>query len=178
MRITISGPIGSGKSTVGKILAEELGYRYFSGGFFFREHAKKRGMSVEEFNLYAEHHTEIDHDQDDMIAEFLSKNDNIVVESRLAGWLSHLRNIRAFKVFITASFDTRLGRITRREGESGDLGALLKTREESERKRYLELYSIDYGNTDIYDLVINTDNLSASEVAEKIYEAAGFGKPQ
>ncbi len=178
MKFTISGPIGSGKSTVGKILAKNLGYEFFSGGYFFREQAKQHGMSVEEFNLFAEDHPEIDRNQDDMIADFLSGHDDIVVESRLAGWLCQMRDIRAFKVFLTASFETRLGRISRREGERKDLAALLRTREESERKRYLELYSIDYGNTEVYDLVINTDTLSASKVAEQIYDASGIRKSQ
>ncbi len=178
MKITISGPIGSGKSTVGKILARRLGYEFFSGGYFFRLQAKKMGMSVEEFNLYAESHPEIDRNQDDMIVDFLSSHDNVVVESRLAGWMCHIRGINAFKVFLTASFDTRLGRISRREGEREDLESLLRTREDSEQKRYLELYSIDYGTTDIYDLVINSDSLSANRVAEQIYEASGIREPQ
>lgn len=178
MRFTISGPIGSGKSTVGKILTKDLGYDFFSGGYFFREQARKHGMTVEEFNLFVEGHPEIDRKQDDMISDFLSSHDNIVVESRLAGWLCQMRNIEAFKVFITATFDTRLSRISRREGERRDLATLLRTREESEYKRYLELYSIDYENTDVYDLVINTDNLSASKVAEQIYDASGIRKSQ
>lgn len=178
MRFTISGPIGSGKSTVGKILAKSLGYEFFSGGYFFREQARKHGMSVEEFNLFAEGHPEIDRKQDDMIAEFLASHDNIVVESRLAGWLCEVHNIEAFKVFITASFETRLSRISRREGEMRELAGLIRVREESEHRRYMELYSIDYGNTEVYDLVINTDALSASRVAEQIYDASGIRKSQ
>lgn len=178
MRITISGPIGSGKSTVGRILAKHLGYEFFSGGYFFREQARKHGMSVEEFNLYAEDHPDIDRKQDDMIVDFLSSHDNIVVESRLAGWMCHQRDIEAFKVFLTASFDTRLSRISHREGNRSDLSAMLRTREDSERKRYLDLYSIDYNSTGIYDLVINSDRLTAQKVAEQIYESSGIRKIQ
>ena len=42
MKITISGPIGSGKSTVSKILAAKLGYKHYSIGGFMRDIAKKR----------------------------------------------------------------------------------------------------------------------------------------
>lgn len=178
MRITISGPIGSGKSTVGKILARLLDYEFFSGGYFFREQAKSLGMSVEEFNIYAETHPEIDRKQDEMIVDFLASHQSVVVESRLAGWMCHLKHIDAMKVFLTASFENRLSRISRREGSRSELAELLRTREESEKKRYLEYYSIDYGETGIYDLVINSDNLTAHEVAERIYEASGIRKTQ
>ena len=173
MRITISGPIGSGKSTVGRILSSRLNYRFFSGGYFFREQARNHGMSIEEFNIYAEKHPEIDRKQDDMIVEFLRSHDNVVVESRLAGWMSHINNIPAFKVFLTASMETRLSRISRREGGGESLLNLLKEREKSERRRYLEIYSIDYDTTEIYDLVINSDQLTAEQVADKIYESSG-----
>ncbi len=178
MRITISGPIGSGKSTVGKILARSMGYQFFSGGHFFREQAREHGMTIEEFNLYAESHPEIDRKQDQMVVDFLKSHDNIVVEARLAGWMCHLNNIEAFKVFLTASLATRVSRISRREGNASDLEALLRVREESEAKRYAEFYSIDYGTTDIYDLVINSDNLSAQKVAEHIHECSGIKKLQ
>lgn len=178
MKITISGPIGSGKSTVGKILARDMGYEFFSGGYFFREQAKAHHMTVEEFNLYAEDHPDIDRKQDEMIVDFIRKNDNVVVESRLAGWMCHRNSIEAFKVFLTASFDTRLSRISRREGNRDRLSTLLRTREESEKRRYLEIYSIDYNSTEIYDLVINSDNLTAHRVAEQIYEASRIRKVQ
>lgn len=172
MKITISGPIGSGKSTVGRLLAKLFDYEFFSGGYFFREQAKEHSMSVEEFNVYAEEHPEIDIKQDNMIVEFLRSHDNVVVESRLAGWMCHLKNIPAFKVFLTASFETRLSRIVKREGQSATLAEMLRIREESEKKRYLELYSIDYGSTSLYDLVIESDDMTAQKVAEAIYESA------
>ncbi len=131
-------------------------------------------MTIEEFNLFAESHQEIDRKQDQMVVDFLKSHDNVVVEARLAGWMCHMNGIDAFKVFLTASLDTRVSRISRREGSKSDLQALLRIREESEAKRYMEIYSIDYATTDIYDLVINSDSLSAQRVAEQIHERSGI----
>ncbi|RLG57107.1 MAG: cytidylate kinase, partial [Candidatus Hydrothermarchaeota archaeon] len=52
--ITISGLIGSGKTTVAKALAEKLMLRHVQAGMVFREMAKERGMSLQEFSKLAE----------------------------------------------------------------------------------------------------------------------------
>ena len=171
MKVTISGPIGSGKSTVGRKLAKALNFKFFSGGTFFRELARKHNMSLEDFNVYAESHPEIDAQQDQLILDFLRENDDVVVESRLSGWLCQRNGVDAFKIFIDASREERIRRVSGRESTNFDRTAehLIK-REESEIKRYKELYDIDYKITDIYDYVINTDNISAEEVVLDIYD--------
>ena len=47
----------------------------------------------------------------------------------------------------------------------------IKQREQSERKRYKELYKIDYHDKKLYDLMIDTTKLSVKEVIEKIMES-------
>lgn len=171
MRITISGPIGSGKSTVGKILADLLGYRFFSGGTFFRQAAKNRGMTLEDFNRYAEGHKEIDEEQDRYILDFIRSNDGIVVESRLAGWLCYKNAVDAFKVFIDAPVETRIERVAKRESQTKEaISVRLREREESELKRYREFYGIDYRITYIYDYTMDTEHISAEDVAKEIYD--------
>lgn len=172
MIITVSGPIGSGKSTVARILAHSAGYEYISGGDMFRKRASDRGMSIEEFNLYAEKHPEIDREQDDIILQTLKTGDDIVFDSRLSGWLAHNNDVNAFKVFILAALEKRVSRVQEREGGSHDaVRKLLIEREASEKKRYLEFYGIDVDSTEIYDLVIDTDDMPAEEVAERAMEA-------
>lgn len=172
MRITVSGPIGSGKSTVARLIAKNTGFEYFSGGDMFRKRARDKGMSIEEFNVYAEKHPEIDREQDRIILEYLRGNDNIVFDSRLSGWLAHNNGVNAFKIFIKADLDRRVSRVIKREGGSPEqMQQLLVTREASERRRYLDFYSINIDSTEIYDLVIETDDLSASDVAELAIKA-------
>lgn len=50
MQITISGDIGSGKSTVGKYLAEKLGAELVDCGQLYRSYASKKDMSVLQLN--------------------------------------------------------------------------------------------------------------------------------
>lgn len=171
MRITISGPIGSGKSTVGKILSSFLGYKFFSGGEFFRQAARRMGLSLEDFNKYAETHPEIDKEQDEYILDFIRKNDGIVVESRLSGWLCYKNAVDAFKIFIDAPIETRIERVAKRESQPmEEVSRALREREDSELKRYREFYAIDYRITYIYDYTINTEHMSAEDVAKEIYD--------
>lgn len=51
MIITISGDIGSGKSTTGKLLAKKLDYKYLSTGAIQRQIAEEMGMTTLELNI-------------------------------------------------------------------------------------------------------------------------------
>ena len=45
-------------------------------------------------------------------------------------------------------------------------------REESEIKRYMNIYGIDFKDLSIYDLVLNTDDLSPENIVDLIMESA------
>ena len=171
MELTVSGPIGSGKSTVAKLLAARIGSTYMSTGDIFRENARKHGMSVEAFNEYAESHAEVDTEQDNFLIERMRKGDRLVIDSRLAGWLSYKNGIEAFRVFITADYVTRTKRISLREKIDESVASdLISRREESEAKRYRLLYGIDISDTSIYDLVLDTTSMKPDDAVEAIIE--------
>ena len=171
MRITISGPPGSGKTTVAKILAEKLGYPLVSGGEIFRKMAKEMGMSIIEFGKYAEEHWEIDRKIDNEIVNRVKKLENVVVDSRLSGWLAHMNNIPALKVYIDASPEVRVRRLLMREGgEISKIREDMKNREECEKRRYKNIYNIDFSSLEIYDLIINSDALKPDEIVERIMD--------
>ena len=175
MRITISGPPGSGKTTVARIVSERTGYRLISAGSLFREMAEKMGMNLIDFSKYAEEHHEIDREIDSKILEIAKNWDDLVIDSRLAGWMLHLNGIMAFKVFLDAPPHIRARRIMERDG--GELDVVLKNmmvREESERRRYREIYGIDVEDKSIYDLVIDTSTKAPEEISLIILEAVGW----
>ncbi|MCL4328804.1 MAG: cytidylate kinase family protein [Candidatus Thermoplasmatota archaeon] len=177
MRITISGPIGSGKSTVGKLVAEKLKFTFFSGGEIFRMSARKAGLSLEEFGRRAETDPSIDREQDRIQVEIISQHSDIVFESRLAGWLASENKIDAVKIYLDASLEERVRRVSSREGGKyeGEAGAINR-REESELKRYNSYYGVNFKEWGGYDLKIDTTEMSPVEASNRIVSFAQRGR--
>ena len=170
MIISISGLHGTGKSVVSKTIAKKLNKRYYSTGEAFRDLANEKNMSLEEFTLYVDKHPEIDNELDDKIIN-LAKKGNIVVESQLSGYL--LKDIADMKILLTCPLKTRVKRMAERDHTSYE-EKLKETslREKSEHQRFKSLYQIDLEDKEkvktVYDLIINTEDLTIEEVVEKI----------
>jgi len=155
MLITVSGPAGSGKSTFADALAAELGYDHVSGGDIFRSMANERGVSLVEFNRLAEEDDQVDRDLDRRLREIATERDDLVLESRLAGWIAGEE--ADMKFWLDAPLDVRVDRVADREDKSRETARQESTeRATSEAKRYEEYYGIDIEDRSIYDLVINT----------------------
>lgn len=165
MRITVSGQIGCGKSTLSKALCDHFSMDYFSTGDIFREMAGKSGMSLEEYSRYAESNPSIDRSIDDQSISFLRRNDNVVADSRLSGWLTYRNGIDAIRIWLSASLEERVRRVSGREkGSPEEIRMRIVEREESEIRRYREFYSIDMSSMEPYHIVVLTDGLGAEEV--------------
>lgn len=168
MIITLSGPPGSGTTTVGKKLARKLKIQYLAVGEIFRRMAKEKKMTLEEFSKLAETNPDFDKEIDLRQTREASKKD-IVLDSRLSGWLIKSANL---KVFLKAPLETRIARVAKRDKISEDESFIeVKMREESEKKRYREYYDINIDDLRIYDLVIDTLKWNADEVASIILKA-------
>ncbi len=164
--IAISGPAGSGKTTYAKILAKKLGLRYFSAGSIFREIAKRKKLTLEELSKIAESDPSIDLEIDKRTLEEASKG-NVIVEGHLVAWV--VKDIADIKIYVKAPLMERVKRIALRENRP--LNEVLRetvNRENSQRKRFYDYYGIDIRDLSIFDLVIDTTNLSIDNVIELI----------
>jgi cytidylate kinase len=164
MIITIGGPIGSGKTTVASAIAKKFGFKHISAGVIFREMAKDRGLSLENFSILAEKDNAIDRVVDEK-QKALARGGKAVIDGRLSG-----RFIEGdIKIWLTAPFEMRARRVANRESKDQKKVALeMKKREKSEARRYKEIYNINLNDLSLYDVVLNTALWSAEGVKEII----------
>ena len=167
-KISLAGDLGSGKSTVSKILIERLGAEYYSTGAIVRSIAEKHGMSVVELNVYMETHPEIDNEIDDGLRALSSVDKLLVIDSRMAWHFTE----GTFKVYLSADPETSALRImsANRVGEHAatleDTVRETKERRESEKKRYMTQYGVDIKDLMNYSVIIDTTAATPEEVAQ------------
>ncbi len=171
MRITISGPPGSGKTTACTKLSETLGLEAVVFGRIFRELAAEKQLTLSQLGAIAEQDPTIDNMIDDRILEMARSHEDLILESRLSAYMLSRNGIPAFKIHIDASPEVRMQRVGLREGETlEEATAATIDRQRSEAKRYLQWYGIDINDLSVYDLVINTDDLTPDQVMDRILE--------
>lgn len=170
MFVTVSGPAGVGKSTTAAALADELSCEHVSGGDIFREVAAERGLSALELNRLAEDDDEIDRTLDRRQREVAAERENVVLESRLAGWMAGEH--ADLKIWLDAPLDIRAARIAEREDKPEALAREeTEARAESEARRYREYYDIDIEDRSIYDLALSTARWNPDAITRVLREA-------
>ena len=176
MLITVSGPAGSGKSTLAANLADALGYDHVSGGDIFRSLAEERGVSLVELNEQAETDDQIDRDLDRRLRSTARDEEDLVLESRLAGWMAG--DYADLKLWLDAPLDVRAARIADREEKSvAEAREETQARADSEALRYQEYYGIDIEDLSIYDIVYNTARWSPEGILGMLTTAVDSYNP-
>jgi len=163
MRVTVSGPPGSGTTTAAESLSSRFSLKHVSSGDVFRSMAEERGMTLAEFGRAAEKDSEIDKEVDTRQRELARNNDDLVLEGRLSGWMVEEPDLC---IWLNAPIEVRAKRVADREEKTVEeaLGEV-KQRERSEAKRYEEIHGIDIDDLSIYDLIIDTSTWDEKGVA-------------
>ncbi len=173
MIVVVGGTPGSGKSTVVSILAEKHGLTVVSSGVMFREEAVRRGMTLEEFGAYAQKHHEVDQELDAQVTKVVlgkGQSEDLLVDSRLQAYILQREGAKSFAVQIDAPLRVRAERVASREAKSvAQAMREVRERERSERTRYLSIYGIDIGDLSVYDLIVDSGDKTAEQVAELIW---------
>ncbi|NIA03923.1 MAG: AAA family ATPase [Nitrospiraceae bacterium] len=170
MKITISGRIGAGKSTVAKELAEALGYEYYSTGSIMRKIAKEKGINLLKLSEEAEFNPEIDEQIDKFQKEIGKIKDDFVMDSRL-GFIFIPDSI---KIYLNVDLETSAERLLSRndkEEHYKDFDTTLDSiteRERIENERFMKLYHVDFTNLTNYDLIITTSDLTPNQIVSTI----------
>lgn len=175
MIITINGKEGSGKTTVAEMLAEKLGYERFYIGGMRREAAKKRGMTLEEFNKWSETHPEGDKEFDDFLTNLGKTRDNFIIESRTAFHFIP----QSIKIYLDVDPDIAAKRIftdkkKSERNERKDMDSIpdikegLQRRMESDNLRYKKYYNLNIHDSAHYDIIVDTNNKPAGVVLEEV----------
>ncbi|MBD3355355.1 AAA family ATPase [Candidatus Woesearchaeota archaeon] len=172
MIITISGFPGSGKSTVGEMLAEKLGYNFLSMGDLRGKIAIKHNLTIDQLNKIGESEDWTDKEADKELIRIGKQEDDYVIDTRLGFHFIP----DSVKIFLGVDLETGAERIfngPRRPDEKkySSVGALkgeLKQRIKSDKKRYKKWYGVDFTNKSNYDLIIDTTELTPEKVVEKI----------
>ena len=170
--ISLTGDLGSGKSSVSDLLCKRLNYDYVYTGKIQREIAKRYNMTTLELNKYAETHPEIDEEIDNVFKS-LNNSTNLIIDSRLAWFFIP----NSFKIFLKTDVFVSAKRISgdkqrTNEKYSSDEEAVSKiiARKESENKRYFELYGADCSNLSNFNLIIDTSFITPEKTADIIID--------
>lgn len=164
--IILSGKAGSGKTTVGRLLASSLDYEFVSMGNFSRNHARvHHDMDINQFQDYCKAHPEIDAQLDDWfvkdIADRATAGQGLVVDYRLG--VHFFPKARSF--FLEVSEAVAACRVATRKDETGET---IEARNQKMRHRLLAAYGFDFTDLARYDLTVSTDTLKEAEVVETI----------
>ena len=187
--VTISGLPGAGSTTLGKHLAQHLGFSFYSGGDFMRQYAIEKGYFDPKKSV---HHSATDYPDDfDRKVDFgmrdqLRLKQGGVYESWLSGFLAQ-RVPGVFKILVYCSDDAvRVDRIANRDDISiAEAKEHIFTREDNNLAKWIKMYTpewkewvvspgtvgalepVYFWRSQLYDIAIDTFRLGKEETLER-----------
>lgn len=173
MHITITGRLGSGKSTVCRIFANKYGYEIYSTGTIHRRIAAEKGLSALEMNELMATDLSFDHMIDDAVTRISREMSDrtLIFDSRMAWHFA----CDSFKVFMHIDPAIAARRVmaddrgaVEKYTDPDDARRQLLARAVSENTRYKRIYgadNLDYRN---FDLIVDSATITPDALAELI----------
>tara|TARA_Y100000310_G_C20703003_1_gene831843 strand:+ start:11998 stop:12567 length:570 start_codon:yes stop_codon:yes gene_type:complete len=183
MLLIISGFAGSGKSSLADSLGKKLGIKVVHASSLLREMSTKGIEALEnaspekiqdwweseeakEFMKKRQKDGSLDRALDEKLMEIADAG-NVILDS----WtMPYLYKENAKKIWLKASPEVRAKRVASRDNLNYDeVLAKIKARDLETKDLYERLYHFKMGeNLEIFDLVVNTDNLNQEEVFAEV----------
>lgn len=158
-KITIAGRLGSGKSTIAKRLTERLNLPYHSTGSLQRAMAEKANLTTLELNKQSETNAAIDHTIDESTKQLDETESAFILDSRMA-WHFVKRSFKLYLYVDSAISAERIFNDRERTSEAyqsvDEALQYIQEREQSEIRRFQQLYGADITDFANYDAVIDT----------------------
>ncbi len=169
-KITISGKICTGKTTLFKKLVDKLDWPGFKTGRLFRDYVIKNKLDLEQVEEQSEFLTKkIDYQVRDMIYA----NGNLIVD----GWMSGImaNNLKdVLRILLICKDNIRYKRFADRE-KIKDFEAAKKRVEDRQLNWFNKLKKIykrnDFVDPKNYNLIIDTSSISSQAVLKKVLMA-------
>ena len=167
--ITMTGDIGSGKSSVANEMASMTSYNIVSTGEIQRSIAESRGMTTLE--LLSSGDKSVDDEIDSQVAEIGKSNEKVILDSRLAWNFAP----DSFKVYLSVDPEVGAERVFSDERSSENnttIEGTLKSnlaRMSKEDEVFKSLYDVNIRNMANYDAVIDTSDKLPTEIALEVF---------
>lgn len=166
-KITISGDLGGGKSTIAELISRELHIKKYSTGDIQRKIASKYKMTTLDLNVYMKDHPEIDDEIDNFTKRLNSRKESFVMDSRMA-WFFIPDSLKIYLIVKPSIAAKRIYndqyRINEKYKGLEEATKDILRRKDIENERFKKLYNVDSNDMVNYDLIIDCSFISINEL--------------
>jgi len=172
--IVLSGGAGTGKTTIGNLLAASMQRPMLSIGEVSRAYAECLGKSINEFQLYASLNPSVDEDLDQKLVHQAHSQGPCVLDYRLGPhFFPDAISIMLWappEVVSQRVLKSRLGTSEFPAGTTDEQATLtLALRNKQMQQRFIQTYHFDFLDQANYHLVLNTAKVAPEQAVSLIF---------